>query len=108
MMFVCLLFKDYTSQILLHQLQRESSKQMEIYSNDQNNLPPKLRLPLTPGKPSPIVVLAREGFYFSYDTEPNPIHCDRNRPNCPKSSITFSEISQLVLYLFFFAFLSFS
>ena len=66
---------------------------MEIYSNDQNNLPPKLRLPITPGKPSPIVIFAREDFYLSYETEPNPASCDKSRQQCSKSSTTFSEIS---------------
>ena len=75
---------------------------MEIYSNDQQNLPPKLRLPITPGKPLPIVVIARENFYFSYETDPNPVQCDRTRPHCPKSSTTFSERqTQLVISSFY-------
>ncbi len=101
-----LLFEDYAYQYLLHQLQRESNEKMEIYSNDQKDLPPKLRLPKPDGKPAPIIIFAKQNFYFSYDTEPNPVQCQRNDQNCQQSST--QNFQELVEYDFVFLSCSFS
>ena len=65
--------------------ERIPNEQIEIYSNDRNGLPPKLRLPTTIGKPSPIIIFAKQKFYFSYNTEQNSIYC-RDNQNCPQES----------------------
>jgi len=83
------LFQDFAHRFLLNQLKRIPNDQIEIYSNDENRLPPKLRLPTTNGKPSPIIIFAKQKFYFSYNTEPNPAYCrkdDNNNNNCQESS----------------------
>jgi hypothetical protein len=82
-------FKDLTHRILLSQLRNLPDEQIEIHSNDQNHLSPKLRLPITINKPSPIIIFAKQKFYFSYNTEPNPAYChkdDNNNKNCQESS----------------------
>lgn len=59
--------------------------QMQIYSDDIDSLPPKLRLPITSGKPSPIILFTKEKFYFSYDAEQNSAQCQSNDKNCEQS-----------------------
>lgn len=82
-----LFFKDFAYQLLLHQLTRIPNEQIEIYTNDDNRLPPKLRLPTTNNKPSSIIIFAKQKFYFTYNTEQNPNYCEKNKNNnCQESS----------------------
>ncbi|CAF0980930.1 unnamed protein product [Adineta ricciae] len=77
---------DYTQQILLSQLRNFPNEQIEIFTNDQNRLPPRLRLPVPSNKPSPIIVFAKEKFYFSYKNEQNADYCPNEySPNCQRS-----------------------
>ncbi|CAF0799584.1 unnamed protein product [Rotaria sordida] len=78
---------DFTRQVLLNQFKKIPNEQIQIYSNDQNRLSPKLRLPSIINKPSPIIIFAKEKFYFSYNTEQNPTNCHKNNKNCQQSTI---------------------
>jgi hypothetical protein len=80
------LFEDFAYRLLHDQLTRTPNEQIEIYSNDDNHLPPKLRLPTTADKPSPIIIFAKQKFYFTYNSEDNPDYCDRNNHDCQQSS----------------------
>jgi hypothetical protein len=79
-------FQDYAHRLLIDQLKRIPDEQIQIYSNDLYGLPPKLRLPTAAGKPLPIIIFAKEKFYFSYNTEQNAATCYGNNNTCPKSS----------------------
>ena len=74
--------------VLLNHLKKIPNEQIQIYSNDRSRLPPKLRLPIIPGKPSPIIIFAKQKYYFSYNTEQNSTHCQKNKQNCQQSSKT--------------------
>ncbi|CAF5168112.1 unnamed protein product, partial [Rotaria sp. Silwood1] len=50
----------FTRQVLLNQFKKVPNEQIQIYSNDENNLLPKLRLPTIITKPSPIIIFAKE------------------------------------------------
>jgi len=103
------LFQDFAYRFLIHQLTRIPNEQIEIYSNDENRLPPKLRLPTTTNKPSPIIIFAKQKFYFTYNAEQNSIHCDRNNHDCQQSSkILFIIIRISLIYFHSFFFYSFS
>ncbi len=96
------LFQDFAYRFLLHQLTRIPNEQIEIYSNDENRLPPKLRLPTTANKPSSIIIFAKQKFYFIYNTEQNPIYCDKNNHDCQQSSKIFFLIIRRNYLIFFF------
>ncbi|CAF0775090.1 unnamed protein product [Adineta steineri] len=79
---------DFTHQALLNQLKNLPDDQIEIYSNDFNHIPPKLQLPITDDKPSPIIIFAKEKYYFSYNKEQNSAYCQKdNNNNCQPSKL---------------------
>ncbi|CAF1930161.1 unnamed protein product [Rotaria magnacalcarata] len=76
---------DFARQLLLTQFKKIPDEQIQIHLNDIDQLPPKLRLPTATDKPSPIIIFAKEKFYFSYVVEKNSGHCERNDKNCEQS-----------------------
>ncbi|UJR28355.1 hypothetical protein I4U23_009597 [Adineta vaga] len=77
---------NYAQRILLNQFQSLPNEQIEIYLNDQNHLPLKLRLPILNDKPTPILLFVKEKFYFSYNTDQQSPYCpNAKNPNCQQS-----------------------